>query len=127
MRMGIWTVATEISLRFVPVIDTGGWPVYGGLEFTARPDLGLSGVEMENFDLQNPDAVNWFPHLKAGFEEYGAESQKDGKPLGALRLMVIRVYSHETDSNERVMRYVAREALREIFTKHKAVLELPAE
>jgi hypothetical protein len=108
-------------------MDTGGRGVYGGLELTAVPDLDVSGVEVENLDLENPEAAKWFPHLKAGFEEYQALRESEGKPLGALRLLVTKVLSHETDTNERIMKMVAKQALREVFTKQKGGREVPAE
>lgn len=114
----------EISLHFRPVIDTGGRGVFFWINMVASADLHSSGVVIELSDPA-PGARQWLPDIEAGFAEFQAECQREGKPLGFLRLAVTQVTWHESDTNSWVVRYVSREALREVFRKAQGGLELP--
>jgi hypothetical protein len=120
--MMLWTIP-EVSIRHRPVICTGGPGRYGGLELTACPLADRRTVEVED-RTQDPDAAKWFPHLRAGFEEYQAQRAAEGRPIGGVRLSVTKVYSHPVDTDEHLMRRLAAEALRMLFERHERAVEV---
>ncbi len=112
--MKVWTVPQEISIHYIYSPNTGGAGKYGGLDLTLIPNPNVRGVDVELGTIE-PDAVRWFPHIEAGFAEYAAVRADEGKPLGALHLLITKVYCHELDTSAQVMRRVAKLALDTIF------------
>ena len=121
--MVIWTIAEEVSIRHRPIICSGGRGRYGGLELIARPAIDLSEVEVENLDADNPDSAKWFVHLREGFEDYKGRRADEGRPIGGVRLSVTRILSHPLDTDERLMRRLAAEAIRMVFERHERTVE----
>ena len=121
--MGIWTVDKEITLKYIYSPNRSGPGVYAGLLIVARQDLDERGVVVELTD-SNPAAALWLKDIEAGFEEFRAEREAEGQPLGALRLEVTKISWHETDTHDWVMRRVACSILREVFNKCGGGLEL---
>jgi hypothetical protein len=111
-----WTIGEEVSIRHRPIIDTGARGRYGGLELTVRPGAGAIAVESR---VDEPAAARWLPALAAGFADYEQRRAAEGRPIGGVVLVVTRVHHHPLDTDERLMRRLAAEALRLVFERHE--------
>jgi hypothetical protein len=122
--MPIWTIREETFVRHRPKINSMV-PQYGGLEFTAHPDPGTQGVVVELHD-PDPEAGTWYPDFLDGFREYEAERAAEGRPIGAVRLAVTKIHWHPVDTSSRLMRRLAKEALRGLFERHQEEAAVPS-
>jgi hypothetical protein len=121
--MAIWTIEQQVHVRHRPRIENFP-PQYGGLEFIASHDAEAEGVAVELLD-QATEASEWLPDILTGINEYQAQRMSEVRAIGKVRLRITKIHSHPIDTNSRLMRRLAREAIRELFEQHET--EVPAE
>lgn len=121
--MATWTIIGETALRHRPIID-GAIPLYGGLDLTSSHAPDAPGIVVEFLD-PSQEARRWLPDIIAGFEDYEAERSNGGRPIGAVRLTVTKVHWHPVDTNSRLMKRLAKEAIGKLFDRHGREVAIP--
>lgn len=115
--MAIWTIGKEAHIRHLPIIESHP-AQFGGFEFTASHDAEAEGVVVELLD-QAPGANEWLPDILIGFKEYEAQRVSEGRAIGKVRLRISKVHSHPVDTNSRLVRRLAKEAIRKLFEQYE--------
>lgn len=117
--MTTWTIAREVSFQHHPKVDSV-IPQYAWLDITASPNPESGEIITELLDSTD-EAERWFPDIVAGFKEYEMVRSREGRPIGAVWVLITKVYSHPIATNSEHVKWVAKSAIRKLFEEHGQV------